>query len=152
MATVVVVYQSDAQPLLLFPPLVTRFDTTGMPEDVIGSLNEATQCQALGCFRAAAIMIRRTLEELCAANEATGNNLADRLEVLSTKVLLPKTLIDGLTNLRLLGNDAAHLEAQTYNSVGSDEIAVAMEVTIAILRSVYQMGDLVAKLDALKRI
>ena len=85
-------------------------------------------------------------------DEATGNNLADRLEVLSTKVLLPKTLIDGLTNLRLLGNDAAHLEAQTYNSVGSDEIAVAMEVTIAILRSVYQMGDLVAKLDALKRI
>lgn len=149
--TVVVLVDASNNPLLLFPPAIIKFDTTGVPEKVVGSLTEAAQCEATGCFRAAAIMIRRTLEELCAANEADGRNLAERLAALSSKVLLPAALIDGLTNLRLLGNDAAHLEAVTYESVGADEIAIAMEVTIAILKSVYQMGELVAKLDALKR-
>jgi hypothetical protein len=133
------------------PPLLVSLDTTGVPQPVVDSLTEAAQCQAQACYRAAAIMIRRTLEELCEVNGANGKHLHARLEALSSKVLLPPALIDGLNNLKLLGNDAAHVEAKTYDHVGKDEVDAAMEVTIAILRSVYQVGDLVAKLDALKK-
>jgi hypothetical protein len=53
--------------------------------------------------------------------------------------------------LRLLGNDAAHIEARTYNDVGQDEVEVAIDVTKEILKAVYQHRSLVARLDALRR-
>jgi hypothetical protein len=53
--------------------------------------------------------------------------------------------------LRLLGNDAAHVEAKTYDSVGSEEIEAGIELTKEILKAVYQLNDLLSRLRALKK-
>ena len=55
---------------------------------------------------ASALMIRRTVEELCNDRAAIGNNLKDRLVALGNKVVLPTDLMDALNNVRLLGNDS----------------------------------------------
>ena len=134
-----------------YPPEVLDFDATDLPEQVLASFEEAISCHATNCFRAAAIMVRRTLEEICHDREATGADLADRLRDLGTKVVMPPELLQGLQRLRLLGNDAAHIEAKTYDLVGRPEVEVAIDVTKEVLKAVYQYRDLIARLDLLTR-
>ena len=127
------------------------FDSTGLPDQVLGSLQEAITCHANECFTAAAMMVRRTLEDVCHDPSALGKTLKDRIAQLGNQVVLPQALLDGLDSLRLLGNDAAHIEAQTYERVGREEVELALDVVKAVLLATYQYADLVQRLDALKR-
>jgi len=65
-------------------------------------------------------MVRRVLEELCVERGATGNNLKDRIIDLSKKIVLPQDLLQAADHLRLLGNDAAHIDHR--NSVPSTQM------------------------------
>jgi hypothetical protein len=133
-----------------YPPEVIDFDTTNVPTKVVSALEEAITCHANSCYVAAAIMVRKALEELCADREAKGPNLKARIAALGTKVVLPKDLLDGLDDLRLLGNDAAHFESNVYDKVGREEVEVAIEVTKEVLKGVYQMSALVKRLRGLQ--
>lgn len=65
--------------------------------------------------------------------------------------MIPEDLFSALDELRLLGNDAAHIEAKTYDEVGPEEIDVAVQLTKEILKAVYQLDSLVGRLRALKK-
>ena len=60
------------------------------------------------------MMVRRLLEEICADAGAEGKDLFKRLEILKTKVTLPQELFEAMTELKALGNDAAHIDARSY--------------------------------------
>lgn len=137
--------------LRMYPPQRIGFEQKGIPPRIAKTFSEALSCQAESLHVASAIMIRRTLEELCEDKQAVGNDLKARIGQLRNNVVLPPELFAALDDLRLLGNDAAHIEAKTYDSVGSPEILVAIELTKEILKSVYQLDDLVARLRALKK-
>jgi len=96
-------------------------------------------------------MVRKTLEELCHVQGAAGPNLKERIKALGTKVLLPPELLDGLDDLRLLGNDAAHIESQEFNNVGKEEVEIGIEFAKEVLKAVYQYSGLLARLRSLKR-
>jgi uncharacterized protein DUF4145 len=96
-------------------------------------------------------MVRKTLEELCENRGAQGKNLKDRITDLGGKVVLPKELLDGLDDLRLLGNDAAHIESKVFQQVGKDEVELSIEFTKEVLKAIYQYDDLLARLRALKK-
>jgi hypothetical protein len=134
-----------------YPRKLIEFNQDGIPAPIIETFGGALACHADGIYVAAAIMIRRTLEELCADRGATGADLSKRIANLSSKVILPVELFDGLTHLRFLGNDAAHIEAKTYTEVGQAEVEVAIEITKEILKAVYQLDGLVSKLKALQK-
>lgn len=134
-----------------YPAERIDFDSTALPTAVLKALEEAIACHASQCFVAAAIMVRKTLEELCSERDAKGANLKERLKQLGAKVILPQELLDGLDNLRLLGNDAAHIESQHYNQVGAEEVEVAIEVTKEVLKAVYQYSALMQRLKDLKK-
>ncbi|MGP8269677.1 MAG: DUF4145 domain-containing protein [Terracidiphilus sp.] len=134
-----------------YPAERLDFDSTNIPASITKALEEAISCHANECFIAAAIMVRKTLEELCHVQFASGANLKGRIQALGTKVLLPRELLDGLDDLRLLGNDAAHIESQEFNNVGKEEIEIGIEFTKEVLKAVYQYSDLLAKLRSLKR-
>lgn len=137
--------------LVSFPPEVIDFDATNLPPDILGSLEEAIKCHAAGCFRAAALMVRRTLEELCDDKSAAGNNLKARIAALSTVALIPAELLSAADELRILGNDAAHIEAKDYDKIGAEEAELAIELAKELLKAVYQYTSLVSRLTALKR-
>jgi hypothetical protein len=145
------VRNSQGDFLRTYPAQRIDFDPNGIPERIVKSFSEALSCHAENIHVAAAIMIRRTLEELCDDKAATGKNLKDRIGALQSSVILPKELFAALDDLRLLGNDAAHIEAKTYDSIGSAEIEVAIELTKEILKAVYQLDDLVSRLRSLKK-
>ena len=96
-------------------------------------------------------MIRKTLEQICLDRGAIGKNLYSRLQDLGTKIVIPKELIEGMQELRLLGNDAAHIESNTFNEVGKNEVEISIEFTKEILKAVYQYESLLGKLRSLKK-
>jgi hypothetical protein len=145
------VVHSGAKIIKSFPPETIDFDSTNIPAGVVGTFEEAIKCHANQCFIAAAIMVRKTLEELCRDRQAAGGNLKERIRALGTKIVLPQELLDGLDDLRLLGNDAAHIESQEYGKIGKDEVEVGMEFTKEVLKAVFQYSTLLSRLRALKK-
>lgn len=134
-----------------YPAELLDFDSTNVPAAVAKSLEEAIACHAARCFTASAIMVRKTLEELCHDRGATGANLKARISALGAKVTLPQELLEGVDHLRLLGNDAAHIESQTYTQVGQEEVEVGLLFAKELLKAVYQYSALVARLKALQK-
>lgn len=88
-----------------YPAERIDFDPTNIPAAVLSALEEAITWHAGQCFVAAALMVRKTLEELCRDRTAEGDNLKQRTRTLGTKIVLPQELLNGLDGLRLLGND-----------------------------------------------
>jgi hypothetical protein len=137
--------------VISYPPEVIDFDATNLPPDILSTLEESIKCHAAGCYRAAALMVRRTLEELCGDKKATGKDLKARLASLSSVAVVPSELLTAADELRILGNDAAHVEAKDYDAIGKEESELAIELAKELLKAVYQYTSLVARLTALKR-
>lgn len=66
-------------------------------------------------------------------------------------MLLPADLFDGLDDLRLLGNDAAHVESRDYDEIGVQEVEVGIAFTKEVLKATYQYASLRQKLASLKK-
>lgn len=138
--------------IFTYPQETIGFDKEGIPANVLSAFEESIICHSNKCFVASAIMIRKTLEEICSERIAVGDNLKKRLQDLGKKIFIPKELIEGMDELRLLGNDAAHIESNTFNQIGKNEIEISIEFTKEILKGVYQYEGLLSKLRGLKKI
>lgn len=145
------VIASKGKILVGYPPIRLDFDPADIPEGIVNTFEEALNCHAIGADVAAAIMVRRTLEEICADRQAIGKSLKLRLEDLGKKIVLPKDLIEAMDELRLLGNDAAHIEAREYENVSSVELEVAIAFTKEILKALYQYAALLGRMRSLKK-
>jgi hypothetical protein len=141
----------SGQLLAMFPQEVLEFDPSGLPDKVLAAFGEAVTCHAHGAWTAAAMMVRKTLEDLCLDRGAEGATLFKRMEALRDQATLPPALLDGLDALRLLGNDAAHVESRAYEQVGKEEIEVGIAVAQEILKATYQMDSIVGRLKGLQR-
>jgi len=134
-----------------FPSQKTPFDKANIPDKVAATFEEAITCHGEGCFKAAAIMIRRTLEEMCRDKGAVGETLKERIESLENVLVVPRQLFELMDRLRLLGNDAARVESREYDDIGKGEVDVGMDLTKEILKAVYQYSSLLTKMRALKK-
>jgi hypothetical protein len=133
------------------PPQVLDFQPDGIPEKMLATLKEAIACHAAGANRAAAMMVRRLLEEICDDNNATGRDLHQRIEAIKSSVTLPNDLFSAMFELKALGNDAAHIEAKAYDNIGPDEAEDSIELAKEILKSLYQLKGLVSRLQARRK-
>ncbi|MEA2065790.1 MAG: DUF4145 domain-containing protein [Thermotogota bacterium] len=133
------------------PTETIDFDSSNLPQSVVKAFEEAIICHASNCYTASAIMVRKTLEELCIDRGAEGANLKQRVTTLRDKVVLPQELLDGADDLRLLGNDAAHIESQTFSQIGEEEVEISIEFTKEVLKAVYQYSALLTRLRSLKK-
>lgn len=150
-ALVFIAYEAGNGETVTYPPEVIDFDATNLPPDILSTLEEAIKCHASGCYRASALMIRRTLEELCDDKSAAGKDLKARLAALGAVAVIPSELLSAADELRILGNDAAHIEAKDYDAIGKEESEIAIELAKELLKAVYQYTSLVARLTALKK-
>jgi len=146
----VFVIEAEGQVFAIEPPELLDFNSNNLPPVLRTTLQEAISCHAAGAYRAAAMMVRRLLEEICDLNDATGDNLHKRLEALKTKIVLPQALFDAMSELKALGNDAAHIEAKAYDNIGKDEASDSIELAKEILKALYQLQSLLSRLQARK--
>jgi hypothetical protein len=150
-ALLFVVFNPDGEVVAMFPALRIDFEKQGVPGKILDVFQEAITCHAEECYIAAAIMIRRTLEEICEDKGAQGHNLKDRITDLGGKIVIPKELMAGMDDLRLLGNDAAHVESKAFEKVSKEEVEVGIEFAKEIIKGVYQYDHLLKRLQALKK-
>jgi hypothetical protein len=134
-----------------FPAIKIDFSLESIPEKIAEAIEEALQCEAIGCYVAAAIMVRKTLEMVCSDRGATGNSLLDRIKSLEAQVALPAQLFTAMQNLRILGNDAAHVESKDFEQIGDEELIVAIDLAKEILKAIYQLDSIVNRLEAMKK-
>lgn len=147
---IVLVIEAGSEIVEIEPPQLIDFDTQDLPTKCVATLKEAVSCHAAGAYRAAAMMVRRLLEEICEANGATGDNLHQRLIALKSKIVLPQALFEAMNELKALGNDAAHIEAKAYDNIGPEEAADSIELAKEIFKALYQLQGLVGRLQARK--
>lgn len=141
----------EAKVLVSYPAERIDFDASNIPQPIVDALEEAITCHGCCAYTAAAIMIRKALEELCRERNAQGKRLVDQIRDLGSKIVLPNDLINGIDSLRLLGNDAAHVELRYYDKIGKEEVEIGIEFTKEILKAAYQHSLLVSRLEALKK-
>jgi HEPN domain-containing protein len=149
-ALIFVIWQNNIV-IRSYPALRIDFDKTNIPGAIVSALEEAITCHANECFIAAAIMVRKTLEEMCRERGAKGKDLKERIRDLGTKIVLPSELLNGLDDLRLLGNDAAHIESREYDQVGKEEAEIGIEFTKEVLKAMFQYSALLNRLRGLKK-
>ena len=134
-----------------YPPQRIDFEKEGIPERVLLAFEEAVTCHANQCYIASAIMIRKTLEEVCLDREAKGDDLKKRIQALGSKIMIPKELVDGMDELRLLGNDAAHFKSREFEKVEKEEVEVGLDFAKEILKAVYLYDKLLRKMRGLRK-
>ena len=69
---IVVTISSGDSAISVVPPELLDFDSKNLPENLLLTLKEAIACHSVGAYRAAAMMVRRLLEEVCDENQAEG--------------------------------------------------------------------------------
>lgn len=141
----------NAEVLATYPPEVIDFDATGLPDGVRTALEESIRCHAAESYRAAAVMVRRTVEEACDEQKVDGDNLYHRIEALRERASLPVALIEGLHDLRLLGNDAVHVDLRDFDNVGEVEASLAVDIAKRFLEALYQNEAILGRLSALRK-
>ncbi|HRE12335.1 MAG TPA: DUF4145 domain-containing protein, partial [Ignavibacteria bacterium] len=110
--------------LQVYPSVLIDFDKSNIPTRIIEVFEEALKAHSVGCFVASAIMIRKTLEVIAEDKKSTGKNLKERIEDLGSKIMIPKELISAMDELRLFGNDAAHVEAKVFENIDKEEVEI----------------------------
>ncbi len=145
------VYDSTYNKILsIFPKIIMNYDCSNFPAEVRSHFEQAVICASEECYIASAIMVRRTLEEVCETEKCDGKNLHERLESFRDKIILPNNLLNAAFELKLLGNDAAHVKSKNYINMGREEISVAIRLTHKILEALYQSEELLEQLLNLK--
>lgn len=135
----------------LFPKPYPQIEKEGVPEMVTKFLTEAMICFREGCFTASAIMIRRTLEEICSQAGAEGPNLHARILDLPNKTAIHQRYIDAMMDLKYLGNDAVHIELKNFDQIGKDEVDLGLELIQTIIQSWFKFMHIQGKLQNLKK-
>lgn len=140
------------------PPVRIDFESADIPEVLVTTVGEAITCHAHGCFTASAILVRRGLEQLCHERgvSSRGENdrrigLSRRLNLLQEAESLPPILNEALHELRILGNDAAHVESEAYESISAAEVEDALAIFKEILKRIFQTERIVTRLRARRK-
>jgi len=94
---------------ILYPTENAALLTLGvMPEQITKIYLQAKICFSKSLYEPSVIMSRKCLEAICKDLGATGKNLADKVENVKNTGKINDQLIRWATELRLIGNDAAH--------------------------------------------
>lgn len=103
-----------------------------VPIAIRSLFSEASVTESAGALRAAAVMYRATVEQLCADRNSSGKNLYDRIEDLQNQGV-EEGIVTDLHEARLLGNYSIH-EGLTFSAEEVDDVA---ELIIEAVHALY---------------
>jgi hypothetical protein len=118
-------------------PLPQAKKSADVPSDIADALAEAATALAAGCYRASAVMARRTLEAVTADQGESNGTLATRLAALSSKGVLQPTLGDWAKEVRLVGNTGAHFDP--IDTVPKEDAEQLLSFVQELLRYLYEL-------------
>lgn len=136
----------------LYPKPEKRQLGVSVPDTIRTAFDEALACfETAKSYTASAIMCRKVLEGVCDAANAKGGNLANRLKDLYDRGELDKRLYEWITELRLVGNEAAHDVEVTVTREDASDLLDFTEATAQYLYTFKHKFDEFKKRRATKR-
>src|SRR5260370_42497354 len=105
-----------------------------IPESLRLEHKEARACFSNGSYTATVVMVRRTLEGVCAENGVKKQPLIKALQQLEKDGLIEGRLLEWAEELRVLGNDGAHF---TGRRVSREDAQDALALAEALLDYLY---------------
>ncbi len=118
-------------------PLPQAAKSDDVPNEIADALAEAATALAAGCYRASAVMARRTLEAVTVDQGQTDGTLAARLAALSSSGVLQPALGDWAREVRLVGNTGAHFDP--IETVQKEDAEQLLSFVHELLRYLYEM-------------
>ena len=125
-------------------PQADRTLSTAIPESLRLEHNEARTCFRDAAYTATVVMVRRTLEGVCAEHGVKKMTLVKALAQMKDNGLIEGRLLEWAQELRVLGNEGAHF---TGKRVPRADAADALALAEAILDYLYVFS---AQFDAFK--
>lgn len=110
---------------LLYPKPEARPLDSSIPEKIRSVFAEASKTEAVGAYRAAAVMYRAVVEEVCAERQSSGNNLKDKIKDLA-QCGVDADLLADMDEARLLGNWSIH-QGVTFAAAEVADVASLVE-------------------------
>ncbi|MEU3131506.1 DUF4145 domain-containing protein [Streptomyces sp. NPDC006854] len=107
-------------------PTPPRVMAETIPEDLRREHLEARTCFKSAAYTATVVMVRRTLEGVCAQHGITKRPLYKAFEEMESTGLIEGRLLEWAQELRLLGNEGAHFTGKPVTRQdASDAVALA---------------------------
>ena len=133
---------------ILYP---SKINLEGFPETVKKSYEAALKVRNVEP-NAFAVLIGRTLDNICRDRNAKGNTLYEKLTDLSNRNEIPGRLAEMAQGLRLLRNIGAHAE---LGEIVNDDVPILIALCEAILEYVYRAPSrlklLQSRIETLKK-
>ncbi len=104
-----------------------------VPDSIRRDLDEAKQCFAAGCHRAAAVMARRAMQAAAIEKGATKDRLVDQIAELASSHMITTDLKEWADVVRWVGNDAAHPNGDEVSSSDAEEVISLAEQFLHVL-------------------
>jgi hypothetical protein len=104
------------------------------PPDVLSDFREAVTAFNAGAPRAAVVMVRRALENVCDALNAPGGRLADKIKHLAAKGIFDDGVAAAATAMRLFGNYGAHPKDDLLDGANDAHAEMALRIAERFLR------------------
>jgi hypothetical protein len=115
-------------------PSSGREMSSKVPESLRLENKEARTCFRNGAYTATVVMVRRTLEGVCAENGVKKQPLIKALQQMAADGLIEGRLLEWAQELRVLGNEGAHF---TGNRVLREDAQDALALAEALLDYLY---------------
>ena len=104
-----------------------------IPDDLRRDLDEAKLCFSVQCFRACAVMARRSIQQACITKECKKDNLVEQIAELTEAGHITKDMKEWATLVRWIGNDAAHPGGQAVTKEDAEDTLKLAEQFLHIL-------------------
>lgn len=124
-------------PRILWPQPHQEMSET-IPETLRLEVGEAQACFRTTAYTATVVMVRRTLEGICAEHGMKSSPLFKALAQMKEQGLIEGRLLEWAQALRTLGNEGAHF---TGNRVSREDAKDALAFAAAILNYMYVFSE-----------
>ena len=119
--------------MIIYPhPLPSPTDKL-VPGDLRKDLDEAKLCFSVQCFRAAAVMARRCIQQACISKQCKKTNLVEQIAELTQAGHITKDIEEWATVVRWIGNDAAHPGGQSLSKEDAEDCLKLAEQFMHVL-------------------
>ncbi|MEV4499180.1 DUF4145 domain-containing protein [Micromonospora arborensis] len=118
-------------------PSATRYLSSAVPKPLRDEHNQARKCFDAKAYTAAAVMVGRTLEGVCAENNVKERTLILSLRKMKDNNLIDERLYQWADELRVLRNEGAHY---TGSQVSREDAADALALSEALLDYMYVLS------------
>jgi len=146
---------------LLYPPRSSELEKalaqpSPVPAAVAADIQQAELSFYAGSVYGAALLLRRACQDICRERkipEVPGQGLKGQIQEMAKAGLVTQPLADMADSIRVIGNEVAHPDPATPSVITGDDVAMAREFMLQLVRGLYIDPERVAKLkaDLLKR-